>query len=65
MSNKDKRADDIVEETMKSIYEDLDNLDKEEEHSELGEEFERELEEESEEFEEEQEFEEPEEETEA
>ena len=65
MSNKDKRADEIVEETMKSIYEDLDNLDKEEEHSELGEEFERELEEESEEFEEEQEFEEPEEETEA
>lgn len=44
MSNKDKRADDIVEETMKSIYEDLDNLDKEEEHSELGGEFERELE---------------------
>ena len=54
MSNEDKRADEIVEETMKSIYEDLDNLDKEEEHSESGEEFERELEEE-------QEFEEPEE----
>lgn len=54
MSNEDKRADEIVEETMKSIYEDLENLDKEEEHSESGEEFERELEEE-------QEFEEPEE----
>ena len=54
MSNEDKRADEIVEETMKSIYEDLDNLAKEEEHSESGEEFERELEEE-------QEFEEPEE----
>ena len=41
MSNEDKRADEIVEETMKSIYEDLDNLDKEEEHSESGEEFEK------------------------
>lgn len=71
MSNEDKRTDEIVEEIMQSIYDDLDNLDKEEERSESSEEFERELEEESEEFEEEQEeeqeeeFEEPEEETEA
>lgn len=29
MSNEDKRADEIVEETMKSIYDELDNLNKE------------------------------------
>ena len=29
MSNEDKRADEIVEEIMKSIYDDLDNMEKE------------------------------------
>ena len=28
MSNEDKRADEIVEEIMKSIYDDLDNMEK-------------------------------------
>ena len=31
MSNEDKRTDEIVEEIMQSIYDDLDNLDKEKE----------------------------------
>ncbi len=34
MSNEDKRADEIVEEIMKSIYDDLDNMEKEEKISE-------------------------------
>ena len=34
MSNEDKRADEIVEEIMKSIYDDLDNMEKEKKISE-------------------------------
>ncbi len=44
MSNKDKRADEIVEETMKSIYEDISDIEKEEGCSESGKEFEEESE---------------------
>ena len=52
MSNEDKRADEIVEEIMKSIYDDLDNMEKEKKISEECVEEPEEYEEEPEETEE-------------